>query len=259
MKIYLLSGAARRYHEVMRLHLGRILGIFLIAIGAWSVIREKGLFAVETVKIINTMNDNDRQAWRDLNAQIEAELNTLRGQALWKVSLVDIQKRLSKYPLLKDVTIQKVWPHALEISYSLPPLWAIHQTEDGRFRILADDGRWIGPLKWSRLPGLPWLKGDWVNKKPETKEGVLNLLKQLPKKGPMTAAQISEIQFNDFDGFLLTIVKSGQQIRFGSDNFETKSLRVSQVLEYLQIRGLESRVIDANFSKKVLVRLRNHP
>ena len=38
-----------------------------------------------------------------------------------------------------------------------------------------------------------------------------------------------------------------------------KAQRVSQVLEYMETRQLEARVIDANLSKKVLVRLRKDP
>lgn len=243
----------------MKVILGRLLVVVLVATGIGVAIKDKTLFTVEQVKIQIEMNEADRSAWLELNAQVEKALKSYQGISLWKVSLVDVQKKISVFPLLKNVQVQKSWPRTLEVNYRLPSLKAIHQMGDGKYRILTEDGHWIGPMKWSRLPRLPWLKGEWINKKSVTKEGVLSLLSKLPAKGPMAPDQISEIQFNDIDGFLVTLVKSAQQIRFGSDNFELKSLRVSQVLEYLQIRGLESRVIDANFSKKVLVRLRNHP
>jgi cell division protein FtsQ len=38
-----------------------------------------------------------------------------------------------------------------------------------------------------------------------------------------------------------------------------KAARVAQVIEYMETRQLEARVIDANLSKKVLVRLRKDP
>ena len=106
---------------------------------------------------------------------------------------------------------------------------------------------------------MPWVRGNWVDRKSELQTKVIDLLNQLPSKGLLTPDQISEIQFNDEDGFLITLIKTGQQIRFGTDSFEIKSLRANQVLDYLQSKGLESRVIDLNFSKKVLVRLRNQP
>ena len=43
--------------------------------------------------------------------------------------------------------------------------------------------------------------------------------------------------------------------KYGEDQFEIKSSRVSQVIDYLENRDLKARVIDANLSKKVLVRL----
>ncbi|MEY4617277.1 MAG: hypothetical protein RJB66_2237 [Pseudomonadota bacterium] len=243
----------------MKVIIGRILALSLVAIAVFAIIKDETLFTVDQVNIQVTMNEPDRLAWNDLTNEVEKTLRAYQGASLWKVSLADVQRKLSAFSLLKDVQVKKSWPHSLDVQYSLPTLKAIHQETDGKYKVLAEDGRWIGPTKWSRLPRLPWLKGDWVTQKPIMKEGVLSLLKQLPDKGPMSAQQVSEIQFNDIDGFLLTLVKSAQQVRFGSDNFEVKSLRVAQVLEYLQIRGLESRVIDANFSKKVLVRLRNHP
>lgn len=243
----------------MKVLIGRLLAISLIVTAIVAAVKDRSLFTVERVNIQITMNDTERMAWSDLNADIEKTLKAYQGVSMWKVSLVEVQKKLSAFPLLKQVQVQKSWPHSLDVQYSLPTLKAILQEGNGQYKLLADDGRWIGPTKWSRLPRLPWLKGEWVRQKPAMKEGVLTLLDQLPDKGPMSAEQISEIQFNDIDGFLLTLVKSAQQVRFGSDNFEIKGVRVAQVLEYLQIRGLESRVIDANFSKKVLVRLRKHP
>ena len=243
----------------MKVVLGRVLFVFLFAVAIGALVKDKSLFVVEEVSIRVTMNEAERKVWADLNSQIHQMTQAYKGLSLWRVSLVEVQKKLSLYPFIKQVQVQKSWPHSLEISYSLPSLKAIHQVGAGQFKLLTEDGQWLGPTKWSKLPRLPWIKGEWINKRPAMKEGVLGLLRQLPDKGPMSSTQISEIQFNELDGFLLTLVKSAQQIRFGSENFQTKAQRVSQVLEYLQIRGLESRVIDANFSKKVLVRLRNHP
>jgi cell division protein FtsQ len=243
----------------MKMYFGRLLFVLLVAMAVVVFIEDKTLFRVEEIHIKVNAQDGDRVAWVDLNEAIKKQLARLRGRSIWQISLKDIQKELSAYQSLRDLTIHKSWPNTIEITYSLPVLRAIHQSGEGEFRILAEDGQWLGPLRWSRLPELPWIKGDWVQRKPEAQNNLLNLLQQLPAEGLMTFSHISEIQFNEIDGFLLTLIKSGQQIRFGTDNFQIKSIRVAQVLDYLQNRGLESRVIDANFSKKVLVRLRNHP
>jgi cell division septal protein FtsQ len=166
---------------------------------------------------------------------------------------------LESFPCLEKVQIQKTWPHKLEVKYSLPVLKVINPISESKFQILTEQKKWLGPVNWSRLPSLPWVRGNWIDRKPELQTKVIELLNRLPQKGTLTPEQISEIQFNDVDGFLVTLTKTGQQIRFGMEGFELKSLRANQVLDYLQSKGLESRVIDLNFSKKVLVRLRNQP
>lgn len=232
-----------------------LLFFFVIGLG----LNEKSFFRIESILITPDVKESEKLVWKEVNSSIEHELRGYKGHSLWDISFGQIKQQLLKYPYLQKVQIQKSWPNKLEVSYSLPPLRAIYPLAKNRFQILTADGNWLGPLAWSRLPGLPWVRGDWIVQKPELKSEALLLLEQLPKKGPLSVEQISEIRFSELDGFLITLIKSGQQIRFGMDNFEIKSLRALQVLDYLQVRGLESRVIDLNFSKKVLVRLRNQP
>ena len=54
-------------------------------------------------------------------------------------------------------------------------------------------------------------------------------------------------------------MSSGMRVNLGDDEVLKKSLRVSQVLNYVDEHQLDARVIDANLSKKVLVRLRKGP
>lgn len=243
----------------MKAYLFRGLVLFFFVVATGMLIKDKSLFKIEDVKISVNVKGSDKLAWADINHSIGVLLNKYKGQSLWSVSLRQVRSELLQYKEVQGLQVIKSWPQTLEVQYTLPELKAIYQREDGAFEILAADGEWVGPVKWSKLPSLPWIKGQWIQKQQRGVEGTLKLLERLPASGPLSIDQVSEIQFNDLDGFLVTLIKTGQQIRFGSENFEVKALRVGQVLEYLQTRGLESRVIDANFSKKVLVRLRNHP
>jgi cell division protein FtsQ len=44
-------------------------------------------------------------------------------------------------------------------------------------------------------------------------------------------------------------------VKLGDDHFAIKSARVGQALEYLDNRGIAAKSLDANLSKKVLVKL----
>lgn len=235
-----------------------LIGVLLSAI-AVGLLKEKSIFDIASINIEIEVKDPDRIAWKNEIAKVEAAIKVFHGNPLWRVSLVDVQRVLDTIPSLEKVQVQKSWPQNLEVKYSLPALKAIYPLGENKFQILTERGKWIGPVSWSRLPSLPWVRGNWVDRKPDLQIKVIDLLNQLPTKGLLTPDQISEIQYNDVDGFLITLIKTGQQIRFGTDSFEIKALRANQVLDYLQSKGLESRVIDLNFSKKVLVRLRNQP
>ena len=45
----------------------------------------------------------------------------------------------------------------------------------------------------------------------------------------------------------------------GEGDFDLKVSRVEKVMSYLHNRNIKGRVIDARFSKKVVVRVRNTP
>ncbi len=54
----------------------------------------------------------------------------------------------------------------------------------------------------------------------------------------------------------MTLIRTGVRVKIGEDQVALKAARVSQVVDYLDAKQFDARVIDANLSKKVLVRLR---
>ena len=67
------------------------------------------------------------------------------------------------------------------------------------------------------------------------------------------------MSYKEKEGFWLTLIRSGVEVRIGEELVPLKSARVSQVLDYLKSHQFEARVIDADLSQKVLVRLRKDP
>jgi cell division protein FtsQ len=93
----------------------------------------------------------------------------------------------------------------------------------------------------------------------KVREGALNVISSLPASGRMSAAQVAEIGFDRKEGYWIKLLNSETKVNFGDEQFEIKSARISQVIDYLESRNLKARVIDANLSKKVLVRLQQSP
>ena len=100
---------------------------------------------------------------------------------------------------------------------------------------------------------------DAFEKNIEMRKKAISAVQEIPVEGKFSRKNISALHFDQKTGFWATLIESGMKVKMGEDRIALKSARVSQVLEYMESRGLEARVIDANLSKKVLVRLRKDP
>ena len=83
------------------------------------------------------------------------------------------------------------------------------------------------------------------------------MLNEMPNEGLLSHESISEINVGKKEEIWLTHLQTKSWIKLGDENTAIKSARVAKVLEYLDHNNLKGRVIDADFSKKVLVKLRN--
>lgn len=244
----------------MRTLFVRILFGLLFFLTAFVAFQDNGLFLLKEIRINSQSDPTQKMAWMGINSDIEKSLHIYRNRSLWSLSLNEVKASLQKYPYLEEVQISKEWPHGLIVSFKLPRLELIKVLDRQRYQALAESGQWVGPLVWTQLPSLPWFRPSSNSKsKPLQIHSVLELLHSLPKEGPLRSSQISEIHYSESKGFSLSLMESDHEIFFGFEDFEVKALRTNQVLEFLQKRNLESRVIDATFSKKVLVRPRNQP
>jgi hypothetical protein len=68
---------------------------------------------------------------------------------------------------------------------------------------------------------------------------------------------VSEIYFDRAKGLVLVLLPDGVEILLGNQDHARRVLRIRRVVEYLQSEDIKGKTIDARFSKKVVVRLRN--
>ena len=121
------------------------------------------------------------------------------------------------------------------------------------------DGNFLDTIETRQAPDVALLEGEIFLKKPELRKKAVEVLAELPEEGSFSQKSISEVRYDTKEGFWMTLIKSGIQVKIGEDKVGLKAARVSQVVDYLDSRQFEARVIDANLSKKVLVRLRKDP
>ncbi len=85
---------------------------------------------------------------------------------------------------------------------------------------------------------------------------VLTLYNDIPSIGLLKKENRASVDFDSITGLSVTLVEDSIVVHFGHQDVEAKSLQVLRVTDYLQSQKQKARVIDASFSKKVLVRLR---
>lgn len=224
---------------------------------------QRGFFAVEEVNIQVMTKTEQLNFSKPYLDQLNAELNIYKGQSLWRLSLSQISNKLKSKTWIKDFRISRSWPQGLvvEIEPKILSLLYVDQKRlaEGFVRPVTNDGALLPEVDTTQAPPLAMLKGEVFVKDAAKRKTAVELLKSLPEEGKLSHKIISEIGFDSKEGYWVEVAKTNIKIKLGEDQFAVKSARVSQVLDYLEKRDLKARVIDANLSKKVLVRLQQTP
>jgi hypothetical protein len=115
------------------------------------------------------------------------------------------------------------------------------------------------------LPGanlaldLPIVRGEKLATDESSRQKLIEFINSLPSTGMLSKSNIAEISYSKDEGYTLFLINTKAEVKLGDERVSVKIARVSQVLDYLAANNLKGRVIDASFSKKVLVRLRKDP
>ncbi|MDO4436936.1 MAG: FtsQ-type POTRA domain-containing protein [Coriobacteriaceae bacterium] len=124
-------------------------GAVLIAVGSLAavalaavVVVNSGLFAVTDIQVKGTEHVEQATA--------EALVEIPEGASLLNVDTQPILDALSSSPWVKDVTIERVWPHGLVVTPVERKVRAIaYVSADEVAWAVGDDGAWIAPVSLS--------------------------------------------------------------------------------------------------------------
>lgn len=188
------------------------------------------------------------------------QLSSYKGRFFWQVSLAEIHNLVSHDKRVRDVHIYRDFPAGvrLEIEPHTPVMAFFDR--DGKFYPVATDATLLPALGSRESPDLPLLRGNEIKSDLHLREQALDLLHAFPEEGPLVSRKkISEIIYSPKDGFRVFVSGAQAEIKMGDTDFGPKVARVQKVLSYLESQDIKGRVIDARFSKKVVVRVRNRP
>lgn len=240
------------------------LGLFFVVIPAMLVgslyhLDQAGLFNIEKIEVRLEDSYDDLVFLRPLLVRIENQLRHQNGKSLWQIQLKEVKKDLVEERWISQINIARRWPRTLTVQirpFEPKINWV---SKNGELFPILENGELLLKVASNQAPDVPLLMGESFKQDINLRLKALAFLKELPNNGPFSEKQISEIRFSEKEGFLVSLVQNGLQVKMGETNLALKSARVAQVLEYMSLHQFEGRVIDANFSKKVLVKLRKDP
>lgn len=196
---------------------------------------------------------------RKLKEDLSEQLESYAQKSIWSVPLESILHSIQSDSRVENVTVRRQFPNRVELQVHPVKPQLLLLGRKGKFHPVAKDGRLMPPLLVGESPNLPILRGLNFFKEKQTRKDLVQIYLKLPESGRFSRAQISEIRRNSKKETTLFLNEFGHQVVVSKKLDESLVARVEQVLSYLESRSIKSRVIDARFSKKVVVRVRNAP
>lgn len=231
----------------------------VVLISLYSL-EQQGFFKIDQIKINISVKASQKGFIRPYVDALNHRLDTFKGQSLWQLSLNQVSDVLKSEIWITEFRVTRAWPSGLEIEIQPHQVAFLIQAKEVRgeateFFPVTINGTVLQKVDSKQAPSVAIVRGDQFLKNQKIREGAIAVLKSLPLDGKLHSSHVAEVGYDKKDGYWISLLQSEMKIKYGEDQFELKSNRVSQVMDYLENRDLKARVIDANLSKKVLVRL----
>lgn len=214
---------------------------------------------IEAVQIELAENSNQDLLFQRIRQSLSQQFKTFEGRYFWQVPLGTVFEITEKDKRVKAAAVYREFPSRLRIVIEphIPVL--AYLARDGRMYPVAMDATLLPAVPVSDVPDMPLLRGEELNDEPQLRERAIELLQSMPEDGLMAKKKISEIIHTKKDGFKVFLSGADAEVQMGEQDFGPRVSRVQKVLSYLDSRNIKGRVIDARFSKKVVVRVRKAP
>jgi cell division protein FtsQ len=244
---------------VLKLFVGFIV-IPAALIGTLYYLNENGFFNIQKVEVVLENPPQGQEQFLKPNVDsLENVLAKYKGESLWNIKLRTVNIEMQKQEWIEGVQISRQWPATLSVRVRPYEVKLLYMAKGGKLTPIIKNGEFLEPIEAKAAPDVAILDGDAFAKKKELRKKAVDVVEQLPANGSFSRKTISEVRYDNKEGFWMTLIKTGTQVKIGEDQVALKAARVSRVVDYLETKQFDARVIDADLSKKVLVRLRKDP
>jgi hypothetical protein len=216
------------------------------------------LFSLKTINFVY----EERNAYVDsLRPALERPLQKYIGQSLWHADIFAMESFLKKQTWIETASVTRSFPNEIVITVEPKQVVANILRSPSMVQPVAADSTVMDPVDIAKSPSAPLLSHRSFLERSDLRKNALAFLKELPEEGSFSRKNISEIlpkNTRQNNQFKVLLKNSKAEVFIDNENVPLKAARVSRVIDYLSDKEMEDCIIDANFSKKVLVRPRNH-
>lgn len=213
-------------------------------------------FQVESIET-SLWNDHGKaQYTQNFFTDLRREMVSFEKMPLWEVPFEKLNQLLRDKNWIKTFRLRRIWPNQVKLDIAVEEISFVLINEKGKVFPIVESGKLLEPIPLSLVPDMMILRGKALAESLVLRQKAYRFFSQIPREGLFSQKTISTIEYKKGEGFLATLLQSPVIVMLGEGRALAKAKRVNQILEYFSSRGTEGRVIDARFSKKVLVKLR---
>jgi cell division protein FtsQ len=232
--------------------------VLLVGIGAGLYTDSKFLI-VNTISIAIDKNEAHKSVQKNVHDRIMSKLSSFKKVNILSVPIDRIQQHILSDVWVDSVILERKYPDQLKVNVRLKKVVFVYLDKRGRFLPVSVQGQLLNPVEPEHVPDVPLVRNSEIIKNPELLKQILALYAEIPREGVFSQKTIAEVDWTKSVGLIVESADvDGGRIVLGKERVQLKASRVKNVLKYLESQKQKWRVIDASFTKKVLVRLRKH-
>ena len=228
----------------------------VVALLGWYVRQDVEFFVVKDVPIKIAFPETHAPIASHIKSEVLQLVKPVKKANIWKVDLPQLRSSILEKTWVKNVALRRIFPNQLDIQITTKEAILLHMNKKGEIRPVLLDGKILPPVKPTLVPDIPFIKGKALLKDSKERQKLIALFQQIPRQGALSLSNITDVRLEPTLGLSFKLIKEQAVVHLGEQNIQTKGLQILRVTEYLQSQNQKARVIDASFSKKVLVRLR---
>ncbi len=238
------------------------LGVFFLTLllvgGLASIFVDKDLTRLKAIQVVLSGGSQETALFKGIEADLSPRLAPFMSESLLRLSLRDVLREVYQDGRVQSARVRRVFPGKLEIVITPHQPVLVYLSARGELFPIARDGTLLPRASLVDIPDVPILRGGELAKEEglKARRKAVALLEDLPDRGLFSQLQLSEIHFQKEEGFEL-ILLNGLSVLVGQGDLGLKASQIEQVMKYLNEEEIGGRVIDARFSKKVVVKLRH--